>query len=192
MSPFQQHYQARWIQLQLIFIILWQLEWNHYGKTNVFGILTTPQTRDVNITRHLRHHVLSVNAFHLSDVWKSKQQAVHRSLQQENFCQIQGPNFLSFRCPRHYHSRFHSKISCLCKRITNKNTLGQLFHLNFHPRNLAPWPRSKTYPFRWRLRRLFSEIKHHWIIDGFEVQSTDRLTGLPTLNLEIIYIFVEV
>lgn len=97
MSPIQQHYQARWIQLQLIFIILWQLEWNHYGKTNVFGMITTPhQTWDVNITRHLRHHVLSVNAFHLSNVWKSKQQAVHCSLQPENFCQIQGPNFIPF------------------------------------------------------------------------------------------------
>ena len=31
-------------------IILWQLEWNHYGKTNVFGIITTPQTWDVNKT----------------------------------------------------------------------------------------------------------------------------------------------
>ena len=157
-------------------------------------MITTPhQTWDVNITRHLRHHVLSVHAFHLSDVCEIKTTSSSPFAPTTKLLPNPRPKihpFLSFRFPRHYHSRFHSKISCLCKRITNENTLGHLFHLNFHPRNLDPWPRSKTYPFRLWLRRFFEEIKHHWTMDEFEVESTDRLTGLPTLNL--IFYFVAV
>lgn len=71
MSPFQQHYQARWIQLQLIlyhFVAAWMEPlWENQCIWNTPPNLGCKQNLWPAVW-HLRHHVLSVNAFHLSNV----------------------------------------------------------------------------------------------------------------------------